>query len=260
MNESLRNDNLPAEIELRDNLVEKHRDLVARMDDRLNTSATWLQVDGEEDAKQVSDVRRGLQALIKDIEAQHGGEKEPWLGRGRVVDGFFFPKRDKVKAELVRINRLALDYADKKEREERARREAEAAAARRAAEEAEALRLAEEAKRRKAFANPNSTAYDEAAGAAAAAVEAANKADKAALAKPAELARVRGDLGSVTSPKQRWTGEVTDRLTLDLETLRMHIPPDALNQAVRAWVKANSGGELAPPPLKGARCWREKYL
>jgi hypothetical protein len=40
MNGSLRNDNLVAETQLRENLVEKYRDITARMGDILTTAGT----------------------------------------------------------------------------------------------------------------------------------------------------------------------------------------------------------------------------
>jgi len=264
MNESLRNDNLIPEAQLRDNLAEKYRPLVLRMDEILATSATWLEVSDEEEAKQVSDVRKGFQALIKEFDSLRLNEKAPWQGLAKVVDGFFMPKFDKLSMELRRINGLALDWANKKEAAARAELERLAQVQRRLAEEALERQRAEAEKRSRQFANPNQPPpapdYDAAVAAAASAVEAANKADKAALARPAELARVRGDLGSVTSPKRRWTGEVTDRQTLDLEALRLHLSLEDLNKAVRSWVKANTGDGLAPPTLKGARVWQEKYL
>lgn len=262
MNETLRNDNLIPEVELRDNLAEKYRELTSRMTEILVTSATWLEVSDEEDAKQVSDVRKGFQTLIKEFDALRLGEKAPFAGLAKVVDGFFMPKTDALSAELRRINALALAYANKKEAQARAELERQAAEKRRLAEEALMRQRQEDEKRQAGFANPNVEPADYAAAvvAATAAVEAAQKADKAALAKPAELARVRGDLGSVTSPKRRWTGEVTDRQTLDLEALRLHLSLEDLNKAVRNWVKANTGDDLAPPLLKGAKVWQEKYL
>jgi hypothetical protein len=268
VNESNRNDNLIPEVELRDNLVEKYREVSARMEDILATAATWTEVADEEDARMVSDVRKGFQALIKEVDGLRLADKAPWMGLAKVVDGFFMPRLDKLSAELRRINGLALNYANKKEAAARAELERERAEKRRLAEEA-LMKVREEEERAKAaFANPNTppdaqlgpTPYDESVTAAVAAVEAAQKADKAALAKPAELARVRGDLGSVTSPKRRWTGEVTDRQTLDLEALRLHFSLEDLNKAVRAWVRANTGDDLAPPLLRGAKVQQEKYL
>lgn len=262
MNESLRNDNLIPEVELRDNLVEKYRELTARVTEILVDAATWVTVATEEDAGKVSDVRKVFQAVIKEVDGLRAADKAPWMGLAKVVDGFFMPQLDKLSAELRRINGLALDYANRKEAEERRRREAEARAKREAFEEAMNKVRAEDERRRALLSNPNAPddAHMAAVAAAIHAGDAAERAERAALAKPAELARVRGDLGSVTSPKRRWTGEVTDRQTLDLEALRFHLAPDDLNKAVRSWVKANTGDDLAPPLLRGARVWQEKYL
>lgn len=264
MNESsLRNDYLFQEAQLRDVLAGNYSDtLGARMDSLLATSETWLEVTSEEEAGQVSDLRKGFQALLKAFDAAHSAEKAPWTGLAKVVDGFFFPKRDKLKAELVRINGIEIRFLELKAAAERRRREEEAERARKVAEEA-LKRAQEEEAARRASANPNAEpprADDRAMEEAIAADQAAQRAQKAAAAKPADLSRTRGDLGSVSSLKRRWTGEMVDRARLDLEALRGHLSADDLNKAIRAWVKANSADNKPAPVLPGARVWQETYL
>lgn len=64
------------------------------------------------------------------------------------------------------------------------------------------------------------------------------KLDKRADASAAELSRSRGELGSVSSLRTDWVFDSLDRQKLDLETLRAHIPVDALEQAVRSFIRA----------------------
>lgn len=78
------------------------------------------------------------------------------------------------------------------------------------------------------------------------------RAVKGTLAGSAELSRTRGD-GSVSSIREEYTGEVADRDKLDLEALRDHIPFEALNQAVRSWVKANDANRQ----LRGAMIYQQ---
>jgi hypothetical protein len=54
---------------------------------------------------------------------------------------------------------------------------------------------------------------------------------------------MRGEMGAVTSLVERWEFSHLDRETLDLETLREHIPLDGLEKAVRSYIKAG-GREL----------------
>lgn len=264
MNESLRNDTLPDAVTLRDNLGEKYAELVHRSEELMDAGGTWQQVTSEEEAKQVSDLRKAFLKLGQHFDAMRKSEKEPFASLARMVDGWFMPRQDKLKAELIRLNSIEIQFLQLKEAAERARREEEAARLRKEAEAKLKAAQEEEAKRLAQFTNPNSpppkTAIEQAMVAAMAADEAAQKAEKAALAKPAELSRTRGDLGSVSSLRRRWTGELVDRARLDLEALRDHFATDALNAAIRSWVKAHSGDEQAPPELKGARVYQATSL
>lgn len=73
----------------------------------------------------------------------------------------------------------------------------------------------------------------------------ANKAEKGAQVKGSILSRTRGQ-GSTSSVTETWVGSVISREELDIEALREHIPMDALDKAVNAYVRA--GGR----ELKGA--------
>lgn len=262
MNESLRNDTLPDAAALRDNLDAKYAEFVDRANELMATGGTWLQVTSEEEAKQVSDLRKGFLKLGQHFDAMRKSEKEPFASLARIVDGWFLPRQDKLKAELIRLNGIEIQYLQMKEAAERARREEEAARLRKeaeaklkAAQEEEARHLATQQ-----FQNPNlppmKSAMELAMVAAMAADAEAQRAEKAALAKPAELSRTRGDLGSVSSLRRHWTGELVDRARLDLEALRDHFATDDLDKAIKSWVRANTGDNKAPPELKGARVYQ----
>jgi len=59
-----------------------------------------------------------------------------------------------------------------------------------------------------------------------------------AAAKTADLARTRSDYGSLSTLQEQWTFRELDRQKLALGQLRQHIPQDALEAAVRSFIKA----------------------
>lgn len=73
----------------------------------------------------------------------------------------------------------------------------------------------------------------------AAAIAAAN----VETAKPGRFARTRGDYGSKATLREFWDFADLDRSALDLEALRQHLPADALEKAVRSFIRAQ-GREL----------------
>lgn len=233
----------------------------------------------EEVAKNMGDLIKLLAALVKNAESTRVAEKEPYLSGTRAIDGFFNTELiDRVKKvgsplrqaydgfmswketrERLRRQeaaRLAQEEANRKlreAREEEARLREEA----RQREEAERRRLEQEAQERaaaQAFANPNAEPApepekieDEPPPAPVApklqeavqADEEARKLHEAAQAKPADLARTRGALGSLGTRVTRWACDVTDRDILDLEALRPYFTDDELAKAARAWMKAH---------------------
>ena len=80
----------------------------------------------------------------------------------------------------------------------------------------------------------------------------AHKAERHAGANDAELSRTRSQHGAVGSLTSKWTGEVAKIDDLDLDALRFHINPDALDIAVRNFVRG--GGR----ELRGAHIWPDK--
>jgi hypothetical protein len=173
----------------------------------------------------------------------------------------------RVKAERARraaeeeAKRLAAEAAERRRQKEAARQAAEAEARRQAEE---AARLKREAEQKAAAATTDAEldaaiAAEAAAAAAAAQVQSSDAAPevktatelarqaegdaaiaaKAVTAKPAEFSRARGDLGAVASLRTFWDFRDLDRAALDLEALRAYLPQDALEKAVRAYVRAN---------------------
>ena len=181
---------------------------------------------------------------------------------GRTVDTFFKRLADPLdKAKATLQDRLTL-YERAKAAEERQWREE---AARREREEAQRLQaIADERERRAAEEleraadtdadlDDATEAEDEARQAEAEARQAdadAVVAERAANAKAAALHTTRGDYGSSSSLRTFWDFADLDRGALDLDALRLHIPLDGLEKAIRAYIKA--GGR----EMRGVRIFK----
>lgn len=70
--------------------------------------------------------------------------------------------------------------------------------------------------------------------------------------KAADLSRTRGDYGAVTSLRETWDFEITDIKAIPLASLRPFLARDALEKAIRGYVKAYQDGK----PLKGVRVFK----
>ena len=153
-------------------------------------------------------------------------------------------KREREEAERAAAaakKKAAEDEAAAKAAKEAAdaarQQEAEAkAAAKKAAEEKREAEKAAGAARRDV--RTEARKESEATSAAERAEKKAEKSEDKATAKPADLSRVRGEAGSVSSLRTFYTFRNLDRRSLDLEALRQHIPIGALETAVRSFIDA----------------------
>lgn len=249
----------PAEEDpLRARLHEQQADLMRRRDELLAASTRVPDaIETEEEAQRAADFVKQITAAIKAAEGRRVAEKEPFLVSSRTVDGFFkgiTEPLDRVKPGILQKltafqrrkeqeERRRREEEERRAREEQRRREAEAAEAQRKLDEAaEAERLAAAP----AEAEDTSRALDRAITTDALARQAegdVHRAAKEADAKPAELSRTRGGYGGVASLRTFMDFKDFNRATLDIEALREHIPLAALEQAVRAYIKAG-GREL----------------
>ncbi|MCA3246075.1 MAG: hypothetical protein ING19_21145 [Azospirillum sp.] len=230
--------------ELRERLEDSNRPLLERAAELQAAAGRIPEIDGDATAGKVADFIKLVSAAIKTSEAARAEAKEPHLAAGRAVDTFFKTRvSDPLEALKRGIERKLTAYLQAKEAERRRAAEEEA---RRVREEAEARARAAQEAEAKGRAHEAALAMD-----AAVAKEAeAQAAEAQAEAKPAELSRTRGEIGSVASLRQVWKGEVLDRAALDLEALRPYLPFAALETAINGFVKA--GGR----ELKGARIFQ----
>lgn len=213
-------------------------------------------------------VIKKLRDLDSRAEAVRQLEKEPHLRRGNAVDSFFGVLRDQIgrrirtaKPGLIDILQGDInEYQERKIAAERARQEAErretervareaAEVARKAAAEAaeraaavERARKAETQAARQAEADEQQRAADIASAEAHRAAELAEDARLASLAKPADIARVRGSDQSgagvtLTVAKEPYA-QLVDRAKVNMEMLRPHFTDAEIEKALRGWAKS----------------------
>lgn len=220
---------------LREKLRDENMALLKRRDELLAGVDRIPEITNDEIAGRVGDFIKQLAALAKAADGKRIDAKEPFLEGGRTVDGFFKHISDPVGAAKKTVEAKLTGYL--REKEAAARRKAEEEA-RRQREEAERLR--HEAAAREAAAH-DAKGLDQAIEADAKADTAASdalQAEKAADAKAADFSRTRGEYGAVASLRTAWTFDAIDRERLDLEALRHHLPADALEKAVRSFIRA----------------------
>lgn len=223
-------------------LASEHDQLTARRDELLAAAERApAEVTDDDTLRKMSDFVKQLTACTKASEAARVAAKEPTLSAGRVIDGFFKAISDPIDKTKQTVERRMTAYQRQVAEAERRRREEEAAYAR-----MEAERQSREAAE-KAAAMRSERDLQEAASAEEMARQAAADAEqarKAAMARAADLTRTRSDYGVTASLRAEWVGRVVDRQAIDLETLRPHIALDALEKAVRSFVRAG-GRQLA---------------
>lgn len=247
-------------------LATTYAELTKRTEDLIAAEARMPEISTPKADEKATEFVKQIQACVKAMDLARVGEKEPYDTAGDAVHAFFRGPMDKLTAptknapaglkERVQARqtkyKLAVAEAERKRREaeaefarqEESRRRAAAAEAERLAQEAEraAARKRNEGERLKAeaLATAARERAAETAEAERVAAETRAAADRSAGANLADLSRARGATGGVSSLRTFWNFRDMDRATLDLEALRSHIPTEALEQAVRAAIKAGT--------------------
>lgn len=226
-------------------LSEETAPLRARRDELLGSfERAPSAIADEATSSRVADLVRLIAAAVKSTNAWHTGRKEPVLTTGRLIDAQKNGIVDPLDRAKRALEQRLTDYQRRKADDERRAREAEA---RRQAEEAERQRREAAAAEAAAATDDDLDAAIAAEAAARQAATDAARAQKAVEVSAAELSRTRGELGSVASLNTFTDFADLDRATLDLDALRPYLPMDALEKAVRAFIK--SGGRR----LRGVR-------
>jgi flagellar biosynthesis GTPase FlhF len=227
----------PSDIEiLRERLVDNNAALLTRRDELLAALPRIPETIGDDETcGKVADMVKLFTACAKTAEGARIAAKEPFLQSERAVDGFFKQISEPLLKAKVAIEARLTAYQRVKAAEERRRREAEEQRQRE-----EAARLAREAQER-AEQMRSQQDLEEAVTAGELAQQAAadaERAAKAAVVKPAELSRSRGEFGAVASLRTFMDFRNLDRETIDLAPLRPHLALDAIDKAVRSFIRA----------------------
>ena len=241
MNDMIGHNAPDAAVAIQSDLTERYAEIAQRATQLIDAAQRVPdEIADDELAGKVGDFIKQVTACVKNAEAARVKEKEPHLAAGRSVDAWFKKITDSLDTTKRVIEKRLTAFLRVKE--EAARREREKIAA----EEREAARKAAEAAAAAERAIQNAKTLGEAIEAEDAARKAladAEASKKAAEVKAAELSRSRGDMGSVASLRTFMDFADLDRAALDLETLRSHLPLEALEKAVRSYIKAG-GREL----------------
>lgn len=193
------------------------------------------EIKDEETAGRVADQIKQVSACIKTANGSRAQVKQPYLDGGRLVDTFFKGVTDPLDKAKKDVQQKLTVWERAKAAEERRRREE---AERKAREEAEAARKAAEEAAAKLESDDDLNGAIDAEEAANQAAADAARAEKEADAKAAALHTTRGDYGASSSLRTFWSFRNLNRDAIDLNALRPHLPQDALEKAVRAYIKA----------------------
>ena len=231
--------------------------------DRLAVDYTDLLVEVEALASQANEAPRkitseedqaivaGLVASARKLRARVDGarvaEKEPYLSGGREVDSFFKASIERMDRVAAAFQRIADDHARAAALEARRKADEAAAAAR-----AEAQRQREIAER--AAAAERSKVAAKAEDKAVLADAKAEEAERAAAAPASDLIgkSITGDGLSVTG-REVWAFEITDYAEINLNALRPYLKRDAVEAAIKQFVKFNTNTQ----PLPGIRIFAD---
>jgi len=193
-------------------------------------------IEDDEIAGKATDYIKQLNGSKKTLEALRVSEKEPFLSLGRVVDGVFNAGIDAIEVAKKKALKPLDEHNKRKEAAERRRREEEAATQRKRAEED---RLAAEAMRKAQQTEVAAELTDK----ANIGEQVAATMQRGAEEKPCDMVKTRSETGATAILRTKWVGELSDILMLDIEALRYHIDPAALQKAINSFVSAG-GREL----------------
>lgn len=227
---------------LRERLADTHGALVARHAALLADAAarTPETIEDEKTAEDVSDFESDLIKCLKALEGARVAEKEPYLTSGRAVDGFFQKLAGQLAAAKDEASDLLTIWGRKKKAAALKLREEEE---RRAREEAEEARKEAEERASAMAAEKDLDGAIDAELQAEQATADLVKAERATEASAAELSRGRSDAGTGFGLVTFWDYADLNRVTIDLEKLRQHLPEAAIISAVKSYIKAG-GREL----------------
>lgn len=198
---------------------------------------------------------KNFKACKKEALARHELIKAPYLADGRIVDTVFKHKIEQpMIAAIKKFERILTTYQTKKFNEELKRREEEERKAK------EAARKAEEEAAKAAEAASDEEGLDAAINADEVAQEATRQAEEAARhtdEKTTDITRTHATYGGQASMSQRTVHEITDRSKIDWSAIGQFIPVDAIDKAVRQYIKLNGGDADTIKQIEGINIFKQ---
>ncbi|WP_244396161.1 hypothetical protein [Afipia carboxidovorans] len=183
----------------------------------------------DEDLAAATEIVNDAQAAWNEFEKLRKNQKDPFKRGGEEVDDFFRPPLQRLTRIKDAFAKRATDYNREKRRKaeeaarvERERLEREAEEARKKAAEAAEFGDQDEAIEHLQTAATVETKIEEVA---------------SAPAIPAEDMTVRGASGGTARSRTEWAFEIEDFSKIDLNALRDFIAPEAVDKALKAYVK-----------------------
>lgn len=238
---------------LQEQLDTNHAALVQRTSELKAAVARALakhpDIETEEVAGLFADQVRQITAAVKTIKEAHAEEKRPYLEAGRLVDSWFKKLIDTLDDGKNKLLNAITKFQRRVEEERRRKAEEDA---RRRAEEAERLRIEAEQRAAMAESERDIQAAAELHGAAAKAEAQAAASQEVAQARAADLTRVRGTYGAVTSLRKKWGYRVVDITKIPVSYLMVN---DAM---VKAHINSRSNKDMPPAPIPGIEFVEEK--
>jgi len=238
-------DNLPPPLITRDQLSTDFVHLLNAVTEIEDSSRGAPGVaEDDEDLAIITKLGTNIITELKRIEDTRKEQVRPFLDGEKIVNDFLkheLPGR--LNLIKMRLEKIATAYQKKKAVKEQAARDAIAETARKQAKEAadkvtQAVRAGDVQAATTAVKQSDAlTAF-------------ANKAAASAAAPTSALAKVTTEAGTA-SLVDNWTFDELDINTIDLETLRPFIPQTAIEQAMRAYIKAGRR------EIKGARIFND---
>lgn len=283
---------LPIGTELEDRLKAAHEKVLGRAEELRSKVRSFAKVSSGPELKRATEYVRQLQEVLTVLDSSAKIEKEPYRVAISQVAGVLGEPYDSIEAIKRATESLMNAYNQKVLREERRKREAEAAQKRAEAETARRLQVAKDAEAAEARRKADAVIAEAARKAADAkkpkappkavvkAVERAEiaeaeakdardlvddahadvtRAERAAAAPAADLTRARSP-NAVQSAQEFVDFRDLDRDKVDLEALRGHFSILHLQVAMRSYIDANRGAikediRNRRQPLRGVEFW-----
>lgn len=234
----------------REELEDANEDLLKRKTELLDAVDRMpKEIETDEMQGKFIDQIKLIKSCAKEAKNRQVTDKAYWLEGGRTVDGFYKPIEADLTAQAKRLENGPLRaYQRKKYDEEQARLRAERLEAERIAEEE---RRAAEAAAKLATSDEDIEEAIVAEERAEDAAQEAEKATEAAAAPTADLTRTHATYGGKASSSKKATFKIDNLNKVDLETLRPFIQAEAIEKAIRAYMKVHTGPAKNIPEIKG---------